>query len=50
MPASATKDGASHFRELANTRVIPARSKAHRGSMTKEWVMLRCQVITRSLS
>src|SRR6266850_7272697 len=50
MPASTTNDGASHFRELANTRVIPARSNAQSGSTTNECVMLRCQVITRSLS
>src|SRR6267154_5975297 len=44
------KEGACHFREFAKARVMPARSNAHRGSMTSECVMLRCQVTIRSLS
>src|SRR6266851_9051894 len=50
MPASATNDGASHFRRLANARVIPARSNAQIGSRINECVMLRCHVTMSSLS
>src|ERR1700687_1493231 len=44
------KEGACHLLEFANARVIPARTNAHRGSMTSECGMLRCQVTMRSLS
>src|SRR5712671_380073 len=44
------KEGASHFREFAKARVIPARTNAQRGSMTSECVRLRCQVTMSSLS
>src|SRR5260370_9632581 len=50
MPTSAAKDGASRLRELANMRVIQASSSAQMGSRISECVMLRCQVITSSLS
>src|SRR6266852_4189052 len=50
MPVNAVNEGASHFREFANARVIPARSSAQRGSINKECVMLRCQVTISSLS
>src|SRR5713226_5529484 len=50
MPVNAVNEGASHFREFANARVIPAKSSAQRGSINKECVMLRCQVTISSLS
>src|SRR6266478_885900 len=50
MPASATNDGTSHFRRLANARVIAARSNAQIGSRINECVMLRCHVTMSSLS
>src|SRR5260370_37116829 len=50
MPASATNDGPSHFRQLANARVIAARSNAQSGSRINECVMLRCHVTISSLS
>src|SRR5713226_8563117 len=50
MPASATNEGASHFRRLANARVIAARSKAQSGIIINECVTLRCHVTMSSLS
>src|SRR5260370_23141072 len=50
MPANAGNEGASHFRQPANARVIPARSSAHNGRSTSECVRLRCQVTMSSLS
>jgi len=40
---SARRKALTHFRQFAIARVIPARSNAHRGSMTSECVMLRCR-------
>src|SRR5260370_5399556 len=50
MPASVGNEGASHFRRLANARVIPARSSAQSGKSTSECVRLRCHVTMSSLS
>src|ERR1700674_2586506 len=47
---SAAKEGACHFREFANRRVMAARSRAQSGSIKSECVMLRCQVMIRSRS
>src|SRR5216684_4681333 len=46
----AANDGACHFREFANARVMAARSRAQSGSIRSECVMLRCQVMIRSRS
>src|SRR6202008_5025990 len=46
IPASAGKEGASHLRRRPNHRVSPASARAKNGRQTREWVILRCQVIT----
>src|ERR1700746_2332359 len=46
MSVKIAKDGASHLNLRAIQRVSVARSREKIGSISNEWVMLRCQVIT----